>query len=115
MMAGEDGPVSFDVYGGVYTVTGVDERREEQAKRVMVPDQQSIVLDQLERPVGGLQDNYHVVSQNGDTVEGTQDALARDLIERLHAESVSTVFVSALTDVLNAHWSVGRTPRQHNF
>ena len=37
VMAGEDGPVSFDVYGGVYTVTGVDERREEQAKRVTVP------------------------------------------------------------------------------
>jgi putative transposase len=44
-----------------------------------------------------------------------QDALARDLIERLHGEGVSTVYVGALTDVLEAHWSVEANAKTHNF
>ncbi|WP_255171493.1 RNA-guided endonuclease InsQ/TnpB family protein [Natrononativus amylolyticus] len=44
-----------------------------------------------------------------------QDALARDLIERLHAEGVSTVYVGALTDVLDTHWSVRANEKTHNF
>jgi len=44
-----------------------------------------------------------------------QDALARDLIERLHAEGVSTVYVGALTDVLDTHWSVEANAKTHNF
>ncbi len=44
-----------------------------------------------------------------------QDALARDLIERLHAEGVSTVYVGALTDVLGTHWSVEANAKTHNF
>ncbi|WP_254535937.1 RNA-guided endonuclease InsQ/TnpB family protein [Halomarina litorea] len=44
-----------------------------------------------------------------------QDALVRDLIERLHAEGVSTVFVGALTDVLDTHWSVEANAKTHNF
>ena len=44
-----------------------------------------------------------------------QDALARDLTERLHAEGVSTVYVGALTDVLDTHWSVEANAKTHNF
>lgn len=44
-----------------------------------------------------------------------QDALARDLIKRLHDEGVSTVYVGALTDVLDTHWSVGANAKTHNF
>jgi len=44
-----------------------------------------------------------------------QDALARDLIERLHTEGVSTVYVGALTDVLDTHWSVETNAKTHNF
>ncbi|WP_254544744.1 RNA-guided endonuclease InsQ/TnpB family protein [Halomarina pelagica] len=44
-----------------------------------------------------------------------QDALARDLVERLHAEGVSTVYVGALTDVLDTHWSVEANAKTHNF
>ena len=44
-----------------------------------------------------------------------QDALARDLIERLHDEGVSTVYVGALTDVLDTHWSVETNAKTHNF
>mgnify|MGYP000044195166 CR=1 FL=1 len=44
-----------------------------------------------------------------------QDALARDLIERLHDEGVSTVYVGALTDVLDTHWSVEANAKTHNF
>jgi putative transposase len=44
-----------------------------------------------------------------------QDALARDLIERLHGEGVSTVFVGALTDVLDTHWSVRTNEKTHTF
>lgn len=44
-----------------------------------------------------------------------QDALARDLIKRLHDEGVSTVYVGALTDVLDTHWSVEANAKTHNF
>lgn len=44
-----------------------------------------------------------------------QDALVRDLVERLHAEGVSTVYVGALTDVLETHWSVRANAKTHNF
>jgi putative transposase len=44
-----------------------------------------------------------------------QDALVRDLIERLHGEGVSTVYVGALTDVLDTHWSVEANAKTHNF
>ena len=44
-----------------------------------------------------------------------QDALCRNLIERLHAEGVSTVYVGALTDVLETHWSVEANAKTHNF
>jgi len=43
-----------------------------------------------------------------------QDALARDLIERLHGAGVSTVYVGALTDVLDTHWSVEANAKTHN-
>ena len=44
-----------------------------------------------------------------------QDALARDLIERLYDEGVSTVYVGNLTDVLDTHWSVETNAKTHNF
>jgi putative transposase len=44
-----------------------------------------------------------------------RDALARDLIERLYEEGVSTVYVGALTDVLETHWSVETNAKTHNF
>jgi len=44
-----------------------------------------------------------------------QDALVRDLVERLHGEGVSTVYVGALTDVLDTHWSVEANAKTHNF
>jgi putative transposase len=43
------------------------------------------------------------------------DALARDLIERLHTEGVATVYIGALTDVLETHWSVEANAKTHNF
>ena len=44
-----------------------------------------------------------------------QDALCRDLIERLYDEGVSTVYVGALTNVLSTHWSVETNEKTHNF
>lgn len=44
-----------------------------------------------------------------------QDALARNLMERLHAEGVSTVYVGALKGVLDKHWSVRVNAKTHNF
>lgn len=44
-----------------------------------------------------------------------QDALARDLMERLHAEGVSTVYVGALKGILDKHWSVEANAKTHNF
>ena len=43
------------------------------------------------------------------------DALARDLMERLHAEGVSTVVVGDLTSVLETRWSVEASAKTHNF
>jgi putative transposase len=43
------------------------------------------------------------------------DALARDLMERLHTEGVSTVLVGDLTGVLETHWSVEANAKTHNF
>lgn len=43
------------------------------------------------------------------------DALARDLIDRLYEEGVSTVYVGVLTDVLETHWSVRANAKTHNF
>jgi putative transposase len=43
------------------------------------------------------------------------DALARDLIERLHKAGVSTVYVGDLTDVLETSWSVEANAKTHNF
>jgi len=44
-----------------------------------------------------------------------QNALARDLIERLYDDGVSTVYVGDLTDVLETHWSVETNAKTHNF
>jgi putative transposase len=42
-------------------------------------------------------------------------ALARDLIERLHRQGVSTMYVGDLTGVLDTHWSVEVNAKTHNF
>jgi putative transposase len=44
-----------------------------------------------------------------------QEALCRDLLERLHAEGVDTVYIGGLTDVLETHWSVRMNAKTHNF
>jgi putative transposase len=44
-----------------------------------------------------------------------QEALCRDLLERLYAEGVGTVYIGGLTDVLETHWSVETNAKTHNF
>ncbi|MFC6734405.1 MULTISPECIES: transposase [unclassified Haladaptatus] len=44
-----------------------------------------------------------------------QNALVRDLLERLYEDGVSTVYVGDLTDVLETHWSVRANEKTHNF
>ena len=44
-----------------------------------------------------------------------QDALCRDLLERLYEDGVDTVYVGGLTDVLETHWSVETNAKTHNF
>jgi putative transposase len=44
-----------------------------------------------------------------------QDALVRDLLERLYAEGVATVYVGDLTDVLSTHWSAEVNEKTHQF
>ncbi|NHN46613.1 transposase [Halostella sp. JP-L12] len=44
-----------------------------------------------------------------------QDALVRDLLERLYGEDVATVYVGDLTDVLSAHWSPEVNEKTHQF
>ena len=44
-----------------------------------------------------------------------QEALCRDLLERLYAEGINTVYIGGLTDVLDTHWSVETNAKTHNF
>jgi len=44
-----------------------------------------------------------------------QDALVRDLIERLYDEGIATVYVGDLTDVLSEHWSAVVNEKTHQF
>ncbi|QKY22251.1 transposase (plasmid) [Halolamina sp. CBA1230] len=44
-----------------------------------------------------------------------QDALVRDLMERLCDEGVATVYVGDLTDVLSVHWSAEVNEKTHQF
>ena len=44
-----------------------------------------------------------------------REALCRDLLERLYAEGVGTVYIGGLTDVLETHWSVETNAKTHNF
>ena len=43
------------------------------------------------------------------------DALARDLMDRLNEEGISTVYVGDLTGVLETHWAVEVNAKTHNF
>jgi putative transposase len=45
----------------------------------------------------------------------SQEALCRDLLDRLYAEGVDTVYIGGLTDVLETHWSVETNTKTHNF
>ena len=44
-----------------------------------------------------------------------QEALCRDLLERLYAEGINTVYIGGLTDVLDTHRSVETNAKTHNF
>jgi putative transposase len=44
-----------------------------------------------------------------------QDALVRDLVERLYDEGVATVYVGDLTNVLSEHWSAEVNEKTHQF
>ena len=44
-----------------------------------------------------------------------QDALVRELMERLYDEGVATVYVGDLTDVLSAYWSAEVNEKTHQF
>jgi len=44
-----------------------------------------------------------------------QEALCRDLLDRLYAAGVDTVYIGGLTDVLDTHWPVETNAKTHNF
>jgi putative transposase len=44
-----------------------------------------------------------------------QDALVRDIVERLHEDGVATVYVGDIKGVLDAHWSARVNEKTHNF
>ncbi|MEF8830479.1 MAG: transposase [Halobacteriales archaeon] len=44
-----------------------------------------------------------------------QDALVRDVLERLYVEGVATVYVGDLSDVLSTHWSAEVNEKTHQF
>jgi putative transposase len=44
-----------------------------------------------------------------------QDALVRDIVERLYDEGISTLYVGDITGVLSTHWSTRVNEKTHNF
>ena len=44
-----------------------------------------------------------------------QDSLVRDLVERLHDEGVSTLYVGDIKDGLSTHWKARVNEKTHNF
>lgn len=67
----ENGQVTFTVYPGEYTVTGIDERGEEQTVAVFVPDQQNVLLGQMGTPAPEqVTATLEVVDQDREPVEG---------------------------------------------
>jgi len=44
-----------------------------------------------------------------------QDTLVRNLVERLHDEGISTMYVGDIEDVLSTHWSTRVNEKTHNF
>jgi putative transposase len=44
-----------------------------------------------------------------------QEALCRNLLERLYEDGVDTLYIGGLTDVLETHWSVETNAKTHNF
>ena len=44
-----------------------------------------------------------------------QEALCRDLLERLYEDGGGTVYIGGLTDVLDTHWSIETNAKTHNF
>ncbi len=44
-----------------------------------------------------------------------QDALVRDLVERLYERGISEIYIGDLSGVLSAHWSVTVNEKTHNF
>ena len=44
-----------------------------------------------------------------------QEALCRDLLDRLYEDGVDTVYIGGLTDVLDTHWAVETNAKTHNF
>ena len=44
-----------------------------------------------------------------------QEALCRDLLERLYEAGVDTVYIGGLTEVLETYWSVDTNAKTHNF
>lgn len=44
-----------------------------------------------------------------------QDTLVRDLMERLYAEEVATIYIGDLTDVLETHWNAEVNAKTHQF
>jgi len=44
-----------------------------------------------------------------------QEALCRDLLDRLYEDGVDTMYIGGLTDVFETHWSVETNAKTHNF
>lgn len=66
----EEGQVTFDVYPGDYTVTGVDEQGEEYSQEVTVDGDESVLLPHEVPPPEEVQTTLTVVDQDGNPVEG---------------------------------------------
>ncbi len=69
-------------------------------------------LDDQRRTSKRIDRLYDVMHERRDHA---QDALVRDLVDRLYDDGVSTVYVGDIHDVLGTHWSAEVNAKTHNF
>jgi len=69
-------------------------------------------LDDQRRTSERIDNLYDTMCERRDHA---QDALVRDLVERLYGEGVSTVYVGDIKDVLETHWMPEVNAKTHNF
>ncbi|UTF53757.1 RNA-guided endonuclease InsQ/TnpB family protein [Natronosalvus rutilus] len=97
--------------GSQYLFSGRDEFERFRETTERIADLQALLEDQ--RTSSKRIDRLYCKRTN--RRNHAQDALVRDLVERLYSEGVSTLYVGDLTGILSRHWSAWVNEKIHTF